>query len=52
MTDQDRAEQGSRPEDGDEQESKTVGGHSLAAATGCITITVTIALLAAFGLFG
>jgi hypothetical protein len=49
MTEHNATEQGLRPEDGDEQESKALWGHSLAAAAVCIGTGAAIALLGIFG---
>jgi hypothetical protein len=48
MTQHDAREQGFRRE-GDEQEPKTVWGHSLAAAAVCLGTGATIALIAILG---
>jgi hypothetical protein len=42
-------EQGGRREEGDEQEPKTVWGHSLAAAAVCLGTGAMIALIAILG---
>jgi hypothetical protein len=52
MTRHETHEQGFRREDGDEQEPKTIWGHSLAAAAVCVVTGATIALVAIFGQSG
>ena len=49
MTQQDAREHGFRREEGDEQEPKTVWGHSLAAAAVCLGTAAAIALIAILG---
>jgi hypothetical protein len=49
MTQHDAREQGFRREEGDEQEPKTVWGHSLAGAAVCLGTGATIALIAILG---
>jgi hypothetical protein len=49
MTQHDAREQSFRREEGDEQEPKTVWGHSLAAAAVCLGTGATIALIAILG---
>ena len=48
MTQHNTTEDG-RPEHGDGQAPKTLGGHSLAAAAVCVAIGATIVLVAIFG---
>ena len=49
MTQHDARDQGIRREEDDEQEPKTVWGHSLAAAAVCLGTGATIALIAILG---
>ena len=49
MTQRDPREHGFRSEKGDEQEPKTVWGHSLAAAAICLGTVATIALIDILG---
>jgi hypothetical protein len=49
VTQHDGREQGFRRKEGDEQEPKTVWGHSPAAAAVCVGTGATIALIAILG---